>query len=297
MKILSKFLSSRSEMKEIYKSRLIEVDDDTRVQLQSLLLEMYKDVYALCRKYGITPFIGGGCALGAVRHNGFIPWDDDLDFCMFRNEYRRFLSLFEKELSDKYVINAPNYSKKPKARFAKIMRKGTICREVGDRSPDSECGVFIDLFIIDNIPDNIIYRCIKGIICNAMEFVSGQVYFSSDKSISVKDLDTVNKIKWFIGFVFSFLYPHEWFNLIDKTAQHKNDKSKNVAVVTGRKHYFGEILKREDVLPARYIRFCDIEIPVFNNFEKYLEVLYGEDYMQLPPESKRERHFVKKLEF
>lgn len=297
MKVLRGLLNARSQIDYSSIDGLIELSDLEKKRLQLTLLEMYKDVFAVCKKHDLVPFIAGGSALGAIRHGGFIPWDDDLDFCMTRNDYNHFLKIFNMELSDKYIISAPNYSKKPKARFAKIMKKGTLCREISDISPTSQCGIFIDLFVIENIPDNIAFRYIKGAFCNILEFISGQVYLYEYLTVSHQKLDSSECVRWFIGFCFSFMSSHKWFNMIDKVAQHSNSKSQCCAAVTGRKHYFGEILDRKDLKPVRYIKFCDINVPVFNNLEKYLETLYGNDYMTPPPKSKRERHMVKDLRF
>ena len=97
---------------------LIEVSDSQRRKLQKAILEMYKDLLDVCNRYGITPYLIGGSALGAVRHEGFIPWDDDIDVGMIREDYNRFLEVFETEMATQYILNAPNYSDEPKARFA-----------------------------------------------------------------------------------------------------------------------------------------------------------------------------------
>mgnify|MGYP000934529859 FL=1 len=69
---------------------------------------MYSDILRVCEKYNIRVMLGGGSALGAVRHGGFIPWDDDLDLIMPREDYNKFISVFDKELSDLYEITSPN---------------------------------------------------------------------------------------------------------------------------------------------------------------------------------------------
>ncbi|MCR5517629.1 MAG: LicD family protein [Lachnospiraceae bacterium] len=278
---------------------LIEIDENTREKLKKAILDMYKDVYEVCRRHDIIPYLIGGSALGAVRHQGFIPWDDDIDIGMTREDYGKFVGIFERELGDRYVINAPNVSVKPKARFTKIFKKGTVCREVFD-SKDSLNGIFLDVFIIENVPRNPLVRKIKGMYCNALQFISSQVYLYEQDNPVLEELysgdgkENYNSRKR-IGKFFSFRSSVKWFDSVDKAVQYKK-KTGLYGIATGRKHYLGEIFEEDVFFPVQYRKFEDIEAPLFNNLDVYLRNLYH-DYMQLPPEDKRERHYVVELKF
>lgn len=278
---------------------LIEIDQLTLERLQKELFSMYKDILRVCKEHDIVPYLVGGSALGAIRHQGFIPWDDDVDIGMTRADYERFIRVFEKELSEKYILNAPNYSEKPKARFPKIYKKGTIFKGAYDVNANSLNGFFVDIFIIENIPRNRIIRKFKGTYCNFLEFVSSQVYtYENDNEISREIRARVNnssaKIRFMIGRIFSLRKAGKWFNLIDKHSQYKHTGM--YGLVTGRKHYFGELFEEEVLFPAKLVKFCDIEAPVFKDVDAYLKNLYG-DYMTLPPENKREKHSVVEIKF
>ena len=106
------------------------IDDEQREQLQQIIYGMYRDIQITSEKHGLTPFLVGGSALGAIRHRGFIPWDDDLDIGFIREEYEVFIKSFEEEFKDKYYVNAPGKQKRTRARFTKILLKGTIFREM-----------------------------------------------------------------------------------------------------------------------------------------------------------------------
>ena len=94
--ILDKLKDGRAALMNVDVSDiLIELDGETRTRLQGVLLEMYQDILQVCSRYDITPFLIAGSALGAIRHEGFIPWDDDLDIGMTRDDYERFISVFE----------------------------------------------------------------------------------------------------------------------------------------------------------------------------------------------------------
>ena len=290
----SDFFDSRKALsKHNYDDLLMEIDEDKRKQLQRLLLSMYKDVLNVCNKHSLLPFLVGGSALGAVRHSGFIPWDDDLDIGMTRAHYNRFIQIFEQELSDRYILNAPNISKRPKARFAKILKKDTVLREVTD-AEFSENGVYLDIFIIENVPINRMQRYLRGGMCNFLQFISSRVYTYENRNPILKEMyarrNIMNyKTRIITGKIFSFRKSFKWFESVDKWAQYK--KTGLYGIVTGRKHYFGEIFEGKVIFPPQYIQFCDIKAPIFHDWDVYLSNLYGK-YEEIPSEENRERHYI-----
>lgn len=127
--------------------------------VQSKILEVMKFIDKLCRENGITYFIMGGTALGAVRHGGFIPWDDDLDIFMTPTEYAKFKAVFEKiPNNDQFVIQewrtTQNYLE-----YAKVRMNGTTFIEncFKDRK-DMHHGIYVDIMILHKIPENILIQ-------------------------------------------------------------------------------------------------------------------------------------------
>lgn len=275
--------------------KAIHLADDMLKRLQKTLLEMYLDIQSVCEKHGLTCFLIGGSALGAVRHKGFIPWDDDLDVGMHRNDYEKFKVIFKAELGDKYILNAPNYEGIPTNRFAKVLKRGTKFVELGMPDDDRAC-IKIDVFVIENVPDNYIFRLFKGIYCNSLMLIGSCVLsYECWKMKNAGERNNMNE-RVLIGKLFSFNSSKAWFDCVDNACQHGNDKSVFIGTPTGRTHYFGEILKREVYFPVKTAVFEGKKVYLPGNVGKHLSNLYG-DYMKIPPEDKRERHYVSKISF
>lgn len=276
---------------------LHEINPDEMQKLKTCLVEMYLDVYEVCKKYNIRIMLGGGSALGAVRHNGFIPWDDDLDIIMFRNDYEKLKVIFEEELGEKYILNAPNYQEKAKARFPKIMKKNTVMKSLTDIKTDLPCGVFLDIFPIEEVPENNVHQKIKGTWCNFLMFCSSRAYWFEHRCdeiteymIQTRKGRLVYYLYTVVGWLCHMVPSWKWFDIVDKSVQYQG-KTNLSGIPTGRKHYFGEILPKSTYLPIIYAEFENNQAPIPGDFDKYLRNLYG-DYMQIPPPEKRERHMI-----
>ena len=138
-------------------------DDDIK-KLQRCLVTLLSEVLEVCKRYDIKPMLGGGCLIGYARHDGhFIPWDDDIDIAMTREDYEKFIRIFDDELSDRYILSVPRKGYDTYQRFIQIYRKNTVLDEVnnplGGGHPPY---IYIDIFPFDFVPNNKISRTIKG---------------------------------------------------------------------------------------------------------------------------------------
>ena len=277
------------------------MDDITVKKMQDTLFEMYHAIKTLCDKYDIPLYLIGGSALGAVRHHGFIPWDDDMDVAMTRENFNRFKSFFERELGDKYILNAPNYSPKPCHKYPRILKKDSYYRAIIDSDREDLHCIFLDLFIIENTPDNLFLRKVKGLYCNFLYMMSWEVFIWENRNRTVKEFlmggGAYNYyVRIIIGFLFSFRSSAKWFNTFDRIIQHNNEESTHCCLATGRKRYFGEIFRRDQFFPGMQTDFNGEKVLLFQDLDHYLKNLYG-DYMQIPPVEKRERHNVCEVYF
>ena len=132
-----------------------EYDQETLKKLHTVQLEMLDAFTEICNKYHFHYSLAGGTMLGAIRHKGFIPWDDDIDVLMLRKEYEEFLKVAQKELGDKYYLDHFEINSDYHLQFAKIKKNGTIFDEAGIHHLDNHKGIFIDIFPTDNVYDNV----------------------------------------------------------------------------------------------------------------------------------------------
>ena len=267
--------------------------------MQVVSFDMLKDIVAICEENHFVYHLTGGSALGAIRHKGFIPWDDDLDIDMARKDIQKFLQIIEKEYGDKYWIHTPYSSEKFCMPCYQLRRKDTIFQTCYDVS-EEQCGIAVDIPIMENIPDNVFFRKIHGLgslmfglIVSCRRFYKNRK-FMLEMSAGLSETQKVFKTKIAIGFFFSFLPLNTWTRLLDKwNGLCKNQNTKMVSVPTGRKHYFGEIYQRNEFYETTEAVFEGIKVKVPKEYDKYLRHMYG-DYMEIPPKEKREQHVVLK---
>ena len=147
---------------------LRELTADESAGMKRVLLEITHDGANVCEQYGLTYMLCGGSCLGAVRHQGFIPWDDDLDLMMPRADYERLIKLCnDGALGNKYEIDYPNGKTDSKTVFLKIYRKNSLNVELCDESTPFPKGIYIDIFALDVVPAGRLFRLIiyPGIFC------------------------------------------------------------------------------------------------------------------------------------
>ncbi len=275
---------------------LRELTPEESAALKRCLLDIYQEVASICNAHQLIMMLGGGTCLGAVRHQGFIPWDDDLDLLMPRKDYEQLIKLCEEgELGNDYFISYPNKGTDSPTMFLKVYRRDTLMKGLGgDNSPyPQEC--FIDVFPIEGMSSNKFVRKAKGLIANIIRLIANTVAESgkmtdAEKSFykADKKLEKYMAFRRFLGRCFSLVDHGTWVRWYDALVRNCNTEEL-VGIPTGRKLYEGETFVSSVYFPPSKGIFENIEVYLPSDTNSYLTNLYH-NYMELPPEKNRERH-------
>ena len=275
-------------------------EPETLKKLQAVEVEMLKDFASLCEEHGIDYFGIGGTLLGAVRHQGFIPWDDDIDIGMTVEHYEHFLQVADGAFDGKYkLINFDINNNFPNM-FTKWYKTGTVFRDNDAMAMGYSTGIFIDIFRFDNAPDDgkqLRSQAMKAWILSKLfilSLLSNPIIMAY--GIKAKVMKLASKIIYRLLKIIR-ISPR---TLYDKANQaslaYEAQETQRVTYIFDMKPYLN-LIKRSDIYPTQFMTFEDIKIRFPHNPEAYLNVCYGSDYMTLPPEDKRHNHPPTELDF
>jgi len=236
---------------------------------------MMKSIHEICEKNGLRYYIVGGTMLGAIRHHGFIPWDDDMDISMPRDDYEIFIHLSEDELPEWMEIHTPESSNYDLT-ASKVMDKTTTFIEARKDKNIVE-GAYIDVFPLDGIGDNLTLSKFR---MNLIQFIT----FMLRANQGTSNLNNIPKK------LFATIAPHldrkaMFLTLENYTTKYKYEKCKYVANTVGRYAQKEMTLRSYYGKPQLY-QFENFEFYGVEKPDEFLKGVYG-DYMKLPSESER----------
>ena len=265
-------------------------------KLHETLVEMLDYVDDICKKHELEYFLNCGSVLGAVRHKGFIPWDDDIDIMLPRDSYDKFISIIKDSKMEKYSIQNEETEKNYYLLFSKLRKRGTTFLEMDSQGLYSDNGIYIDVFPLD-FSDEIHSVSFKinelriRLIQHGLKFRYSRIVFKR----------TRGKIGYIVSFIAAIPYmiisKKYLMNKANKLMRSRNNKKHNYIISYG--GIYGikkEAMPYDIYYPINYAEFEGKEYPVCNNLDAYLRNYYG-NYKELPPEDKRHTHLPLKLEF
>lgn len=269
------------------------MDRETLRKVQLVQLEIAKEIKRICDDNDIRYFLTAGSLLGAVRHKGFIPWDDDLDMGMLLDDYNKFCEVAPKCMDSKYVLQTMETDESYPLTLAKVRKVGTVYVENKANQSDKP-GIYVDIIPYKNVPDS--FEEAEAIAKKAIN-IQRVLLMKCGNRPWMEDTKIIWKKR--IGYMLYQLIA--LFVSKDTLVERYHrlfEGFENTNTVAGDMAYSGNkyIDKKwlEEVIP---MQFEDTEFSVCTAYKEYLETIYG-DYMQLPPEDEREnRHQIVEISF
>lgn len=263
---------------------MVRIGQDTLRQIQMIQLEMLVEVDRICKKCGIRYNIIAGTLLGAVRHGGYIPWDDDADVAFLRSEYEKFRQAVKTELdTSRFYFQDNRRTKGYRWGYGKLRRKNTLfLREYQEHMPYRQ-GIFIDLFPLDGVPDHYILRCVKNFEC----FCVRKILWSKVGQTAEKN---VWKRQWYK--LLAMIPEKKIWNYYHRMVCHANKKqTKMVRILTFPTPNRAYGYERDWYENSSDFLFEGKVFQGITDYDGYLSFKFGE-YMELPPAEKRKVHPV-----
>lgn len=249
----------------------------TLKEIQNCQLDILKYIDHICKKYNIEYFVNYGTLLGAIRHNGFIPWDDDIDICMYRDEYNKFITAMENEKNDKYSILSKDTSKWYFQNFLVVIDKDTVIED-HIKYKRHDTNVFVDVFPIDKFNDlNFVKKAHLMVTLRQICYIKKEYIQYGDSKLK----DFLRLIVWYL---LRCVNPRFFTKRIDRLIKkYSDDNGMYEGAIGVSKDKFKEVFKSGTLKELTEHKFEDIIVPIPKNYEVFLTQLYG-DYMKIPSE-------------
>ena len=271
-------------------------DSEALRKLQMEALDILDAFSSYCNRYNLRWFLLSGTALGALRHDGFIPWDDDVDVGMLRDDYERFLSLAERDFPDNLSVDTPESTKGFAPMFAKVCKLGTrfVTQETMESSYNQ--GIFIDIIPLDQLAED--KKVAKKQLTNSLIWQSVS-YLYHAKTINVPHKGILGTLERFGCKVAHYiakiaLSPSRIVSHYNRSIAPKGIALSNNWMLFSWPHT--KPFPTEVLVPTAKHAFDGHRVPVPGKPDDYLTLLYG-DWRKLPPADQRHTHMPLRIEF
>ena len=273
--------------------KLTEYDPKTLQKLKDLELKILKEFIRICDENDLEYYLMYGTLIGAIRHKGFIPWDDDIDVAMLREEYDKFVEVMKDYKSDTFEFLSPQTHDLYRPMYSILSLKGTNVERIYDRNTDFNIGICIEIFVLENAPKS----------------------YLKQKLYRIR-VPLFQKFLLSFGLTYNDIYPSETKQKIGRTIRKiykilkinnefmKKRTSKIVNYGEKDSNYVCDIGNDDDMIiydksifkPAKKTKFEDIEAKIPNDYDTCLKLIYGE-YMKIPPKEEQINHEYDDVDF
>ena len=265
---------------------------ETVERMQSIVYEILCEIDSFCRQNDIKYFLSGGTCLGAVRHHGFIPWDDDGDIMMPRKDYEKFIRTFAASTTSRFRIITLENDKTCNLPYARVWDPNSRITHKTVYAPD--IGVNVDIFPIDGVSNQVLRRRLYYwklmILDNICSEASRKEYLPQHRFVAFRKM---------VGRVAKVFGVHTFASMMDSLAKRTEyDRSDLVACSLPVHYGERETIEKKYMSEQLFVQFETSKFAIPSGYDKYLRNLYGDDYMVVPDGPKGGQHLdVWEVEF
>lgn len=276
-------------------------DPETLKKVQTLSLNIFKDFARVCEKHNIGYFAISGTAIGAQRHAGFIPWDDDIDIAMLREDYDKFVEVAPSELGDKYYLMGPEFDAKYYNLKPHMVLKDTVFVTDEAWASGYKPGFFLDLFVYENIPEDeqelkkYARQCKVATVLWFAYHVRFYKLLDKEKSLAGKAKYLFSSAMGAVLRLIPGCEQRLWKRYSKLAAKYRGKTNRYSALTDYGMTYM--YVDRDEIYPYAKLPFEDTQMNLIREYKVQSARHMGTDYMQVPPEEKRTNHCPRELDF
>lgn len=251
-------------------------------KIWNIELEMLSKLLSVCEKYNLKIIVYSGTMLGAVRHQGFIPWDDDMDVALPRKDFQKLLEVAKEEFGEPLFFQTALTDSKFFVEYARLRNSSTTGMITWNQSLEYNNGIYIDIFPLDGYIENnfkLNVQLMKKIIIK--QFLS--VYYADDSYISKKPVVLTKILK-----LVARIHPYEyWYKKFVENLCRYNECTNRLSQIDHEKKVIRKYwCMKDDLENIIWVPFENIKVPIPSNYDEILNHFYGK-YMEFPPVEQR----------
>lgn len=262
--------------------------------LQKCELLIAKEIKRVCEKNNIQFFLVAGSLLGAIRHRGFIPWDDDMDVGMVRKDYNKFVDACKKDLGEDFFLQTWDNDSGYPFSYGKVLLKHTKVREIFSEESQAHKGIFVDVFPFDNAP---VSKKEQERQAKKIFILRRALWLKKGYGKNIKNQGIEQYIKYSLSkFIFAFIPYSVLKRNLEASLKKYNFDNSEYLFMDSPYSYRKSLMERKWIDNLAEYEFEGIKLPGVADYDAYLRNLYG-DYMTLPPLENREAHEILEVDF